>query len=63
MLNLIFLIVFVVVVLIVYHYNLEFYTRCAYWEGFWEGHALAIEDEIIARRLEEISESQSLPQH
>ncbi len=60
MADIICLIVFFVtltVMLIYYHYAVRDQIDEAYWEGFWEGHAIAVENAAIQTRLDQLDES------
>lgn len=56
MLDLIFVIIYSILVFICYHIALRTHVNRAYWRGYWEGHGVATENAVIEKRLREIEE-------
>lgn len=62
MVDIICFIVFLVtltVMIIYYHYAVRDKIEEAYWEGFWEGHAIAVENAVIQDRLDQLDETRT----
>lgn len=60
MVDIICFIVFLVtltVMIVHYHYTVQDKIEEAYWEGFWEGHTIAVESAVVQDRLDRLDES------